>query len=1244
VFGDYLVTFLKLLAVIVVCGISVCTQGREIDLSGRVVPFEITSDSVLSGSLEKRFVPGGSAIQVQPELSEGAADLMYGLLVPVAGETTVTVNGERIDLMPVERIGAAVYMVDQRMLEPGKNMIRIDRAKPGSWSGVVMFSITDTAEQVHFDQYFGERPVEAGLSAGTREVPVSALQTNYDVLWYDCTWKPTVANQLVYMETGSEVTMGARALVAGLQVVEIDFDMNPNNNGGPGMVIDYLDSGPGTVGFSYTYVNNNTNPRLRVNLPTPLAEGQEFRVRIGYHGTPNNIGYKEIFSRNAMYSELHGSNNRPVVYTVSQPYGSRRWWPSKDHPSDKATTTVQRIIVPKPAGYTLTAVSNGKLVDTIDQGSTLMYVWDNEYPIATYLVTMCISDYIYRGGTYASQDGQKTMPVGHYIYPEHDAFEGLGYLGTLQAMNFLAGRFGEYPFINQKYATAAWNIGWAIEHQTATSMPGGSTEGVYHGLTRRNIHELAHHWFGDKVTMADWDHLWLNEGFATYCEALFTETYTGKVAYHSLVNSWGLTSGRTIVPIVSSESDGFNDATVYKRPAFVLHMLRHVLGDEAFFAGCRHYLNLGYTSTLSQPNDSGAPDFQTAMEQGAGLTTGSLGQFFDQWLYSPNSNFEFQPIYSFAAPYNPTNQSVMITLDQHQGLNDFHMPVDIVLTDASNNKTTVTVLAASSSLTVPLGSFVPVSASLDPDRWILHSLRANIVTSSLPVGSANVPYSASFTGITSSSTTITWAKTSGASWVTISSNGLISGVPPAAGTYPIGVMATNGAASQSAVFYIVVNNAAPPPAVVINEVLYTNSVSAAPENNEFIELLNTTSVPVNLGDWQIVVVDTTGNAVRTVTIPQGTTLAAGDYYVLGNSAIINAVYPNAVDQNMNWNEALPDGTPGAIVLKTAAGVRVDSFAYRADRAFGAGNHAGMAVSEGGTGYTLSYVMSDTANNVTVGRLPDGKDTNVNLLDFANMVPSPGSANQGIALPFEDDFAGGAKTEWRTAFAEPVRTIEPATNGQPKPSSNGNRVLEVADMTGGGDVVFLPGGYDELNVEGEIWIPGASSAPWSIGVGIGTRVESGWFSSTSGYGLEHGFYLEYQNGTGIGLKNGRVPNAANQARLLAANSLGAPGSGFTGFTTTELGTRAAVPQQTWQEFRLYFSTANNRIFARLGDAIIYDGLIPENLQNVSGGVTIGFREEHSGNPVAGIGEGTYIDNIRINNTAPPLAGIEAYSLY
>jgi len=1237
------VKFHKFLATILTCGISFCADGRDIDLSGRVVPFSITNDSILSGSLEKRFVPGGAVLQVQPELSKEAADLLYGLLVPGSGETTVTVNGERIDLLPVDRTGAAVYLVDQRMLEPGKNTIRVDRAEPGPWSGMAMFSVTDTAEQVHFAQYFGEYPVEAGLSAGTREVPVSALQTNYDVLWYDCTWKPTVANQLVYMETGSEVTMGARALVAGLQVIEIDFDMNPANNGGPGMVIDYLDSGPGTGGLSSTYINNNTNPRLRVTLPAPLAEGQEFRVRIGYHGTPNTTGYREIFSQNSMYSRVHGPQDRPVVYTVSQPYGGRRWWPSKDHPSDKATTTVQRIIVPKPAGYTLTAVSNGKLVDTIDQGSTLMYVWDNEYPIATYLMTMCISDYIYRGGTYTSQDGQKTMPVGHYIYPEHDGFEGFGYLGTLQAMNFLAGRFGEYPFINQKYATAAWNISWAIEHQTATSMPGGSTEGVYHGLTRRNIHELAHHWFGDKVTMADWDHLWLNEGFATYCEALFTETYIGKIAYHSLVNSWDLTPSGSLVPIVSSQSDGFNDATVYKRPAFVLHMLRHVLGDEAFFAGCRHYLNLGYTSTLSQPNDSGAPDFQTAMEQGAGLSTGSLEQFFDQWLYSPNANFEFQPIYSFAAPYNPTNQSVTITLDQHQGLNDFHMPVDIVLTDAGNNTTTVTVPAGSNSLTVPMGSFVPVSASLDPDRWILRSLRANIVTSSLPVGSANVPYSASFAGVTNSST-ISWSKTSGASWATISSNGLISGVPPAAGTYPVGVTATNGTASQAAVFYIVVNNAAPPPAVVINELLYANSVSGATENNEFIELLNTTSEPVNLGDWQVVAIDSTGNAVRTITIPQGTTLAAGDYYVIGNSAIINAVYPNAVDQNMNWSEALPDGTPGAIVLKTSAGVRVDSFAYRADRAFGAGNHAGMAVSEGGTGQTLSFVMSDTANNVTVGRLPDGKDTNVNLLDFANMVPSPGSANQSIALPFEDDFTGGAKTEWRAAFAEPVRTIQPVANGLPKPSNNGGRVLEVVDITGGGDVVFLPGGFDELNVEGEIWIPGASSAPWSIGVGIGTRVESGWFSSTTGLGLEHGIYLEYQNGTGVDLKNGKVSNSANQARLFAANSLAAPGSGFVGFTETELGTREAIPQETWQPFRLYFNRADNRTFAKLGDAMIYDGAIPASLQNVSGGVTIGFREEHSGSPLAGVGEGAYIDNIRINNIAPPMAGIESYSLY
>src|SRR4029078_8219923 len=142
-------------------------------------------------------------------------------------------------------------------------------------------------------------------------------------------------------------------------------------------------------------------------------------------------------------------------------------------------------------GYALTAVSNGKLTSVTDNGDgTSTHVWVNSYPIATYLVCMSVTNYVLTETAYTALDGVTTMPLRHYLYPENLGTEGNGYLGTLQVMNFYRDTFGEYPFLNEKYETATWNITFGIEHQTCTGMPEGVSAGVGNGFTRRNRHEL----------------------------------------------------------------------------------------------------------------------------------------------------------------------------------------------------------------------------------------------------------------------------------------------------------------------------------------------------------------------------------------------------------------------------------------------------------------------------------------------------------------------------------------------------------------------------------------------------------------------------------------------------------------------------------------------------------------------------------------------------------------------------------
>ncbi len=1217
--------------------------AKPIDLTGRHLPFMISDDSILSGTLESRFVPGGKSVQVKPELTPDAASLIYGLLIPGIAETTVTVNGARVDIVPLERRDSLLYWVDANQLTVGENAVRIDRSTAASWAGVVMFSLIDTFEEDHFNQAFSK--VSATSEArSVRDTPPSSNQDDYDVLWYDCTWAPSMS--AAYMNVGSEATMGARALVNNFQTADIDFDMNPSGNGGAPMVIDYIDSGAGTAPLSYVIMPSSVAPRIRVTLPTPLTAGSDFKIRIGYHGAPNDNAATEIFNTNPLYARTHGSNNRPVVFSVSQPYGTRRWWPCKDHPSDKATTSIQRIVVPKQAGYTLTAVSNGLLTNTIDHGTTLEYVWENSYPIATYLMSMAISDYIYRGGTYTSQDGQKTMPVGHWIHSEHLGLDGNGHVGTIQAMNFFAEVFGEYPFINEKYETAAWGLTYAIEHQTATSMPSGASDGVGNGLGRRNVHELAHHWFGDKVTMHSWNHLWLNEGFATYCEALFDEYFRGNFSFHTRVNGWIVGSG----PVVSTNGDGFGDGNIYKRGAWVLHMLRFTIGDDNFFAAMRAYAATGYTTALSQPGNGDAPvDFQSVVEQASNMAPGTLNAFFTQWLYSSNNgpNHSSRPTYSYSASYDLETSSVQVRLNQTQSRSAFQMPVEIGLIAADSATTSVIVPAGDSMATFPMGNFVPVVSTLDPDNWVLNYQSTSIETVSLAPAILNEPYS--FT-LLQSSTSGSWQKISGASWITVSGTGVIQGTPPATGVYPVSVRLTRSGISIDAAYDLIVASNSPPPSVVINELLYENN--DGDDTAEYVELLNVTGDPVDISGWQIAPISgSTGEATAaTVTIPSGTILQPGDYYVAGNPSPINAVYGNVVDLNTNWNESLSDADPSAIVLKTNLGVRADSLAYRSDRSFASGSQTSLALAEGGTGRGISAGITNVTDNAVLGRLPNGADSGSNLLDFALIPPSPGAANSaGYTLPFFDDFNAGPRAEWKPAFETPVRVAIPGQAGKPPvaaPAPAGGAALEVYDTTGGGDVAYLPGAFEKLNMEGFIWIPQNVSpgGAWSTGVGIATRVESAWFSGSNGFALQNGFYLEYQNGPDVRLSGGRVPDTPGIARLLAVDASATPGVGFSGFSVTSLGGSTVVAPGSWQPFRLFFDGPANRLYANIGNSVIYDGVIPAGGYPLSGGVTIGFRENHSGNLSAANREGTWVDNIKLNTDAPARAGIEDFNLY
>ncbi|MBL0103769.1 MAG: hypothetical protein IPP51_08435 [Bacteroidetes bacterium] len=225
------------------------------------------------------------------------------------------------------------------------------------------------------------------------------------------------------------------------------------------------------------------------------------------------------------------------------------------------------------------------MLSAVEQnGSTNTYQWKHRYPIAAYLVCLAVTDYAEY--SHWVPYGSDLLEVQNYVYPEDSAFAVTQTNQIVPIMQLYDTLFGIYPFQNEKYGHAQFNWGGGMEHQTITFVSGFDFELI--------AHELAHHWFGDKVTCASWHDIWLNEGFATYLALLCYE--------HMDPNYW-LMSKQYYISSVTSSPDGsvycpdtldpnriFDGRLSYFKGAMILNQLRWVIGDSAFFAGCNNYL------------------------------------------------------------------------------------------------------------------------------------------------------------------------------------------------------------------------------------------------------------------------------------------------------------------------------------------------------------------------------------------------------------------------------------------------------------------------------------------------------------------------------------------------------------------------------------------------------------------------------------------------------------------------------
>jgi len=460
-----------------------------------------------------------------------------------------------------------------------------------------------------------------------------AASTDYDVKYYRCYWNIDPAVSAI---SGS-VAMHFKTLAA-LDSIQMDISI--------AMVVDSVHYQGSKISFL-----QQTGDVLGIRFPSAIASNLLDSVTVYYQGTPAASGLGSFIQ--SMHNGI-----TPVVWTLSEPYGAKDWWPCKQTLDDKADS--MDIFITVPSGNK--AASNGLLKQVIPQGTNNIYYWKHRYPIVTYLVCAAVTNYAEFTDTANLQSGK--VPVLYYTYPEDSLAARQTDAQLLTVMHYYDSLFIPYPFKAEKYGHAQFSWGGGMEHQTMTFVGG-----YFFDLLS---HELSHHWFGDHVTCGSWRDIWLNEGFATWCTGISLGRLFGPDSYRiwqeqQIANITSLPDGSVYVDDTTSVSRIFSGRLSYAKGAYLLHMLRWKLGDNAFFTALRNYQNDASLSYAFARTDR----LQQHLENASGQ---NLTNFFTQWFYGQG-----YPSY-FTIWNQDKNNQFKITLNQttsHDTVAFFEMPVPI---------------------------------------------------------------------------------------------------------------------------------------------------------------------------------------------------------------------------------------------------------------------------------------------------------------------------------------------------------------------------------------------------------------------------------------------------------------------------------------------------------------------------------------------------------------------------------------
>ncbi len=457
----------------------------------------------------------------------------------------------------------------------------------------------------------------------------------------------------------------------------------------------------------------------RITLDRAYNAGEQFTVKVNYSGTPRNVGLGSfVCSGTAL-------NGQPFAGSLAEPYYAASIWPVKDsengqsgNNSDKSTATIS---ITAPSAYR--SVANGILQSvTPVAGGKNKYTWRTNIPTATYLYCFAthaynVYDFVYNYPLPAG--GTANMPFQINISPGSDTVGNRAiWSQSLQMLETLRPVFGLYPFVSEKYGIYQFTFGGGMEHQTMTGMGGTFSESV-------TVHELGHQWWGDNVTCKTWNDIWVNEGFATYSEALWYERKpgaSGLPALHSAMANrrpnaatMNGTSGASVYCYnVASPNPIFDGNTSYRKGGWALHTLRKYVGDVTFFQILANY--------RAAYEGSGATTQELA--DVASATHGSsLQDYFDTFVFGQGT-----PVYAYGTEAVTINGQTYLKLHLRQtqdlamGENGrFVTPIDVRITTPSGTTTAVIFNnEREESFVIPTDGLAS-AVVLDENNWILNN-------------------------------------------------------------------------------------------------------------------------------------------------------------------------------------------------------------------------------------------------------------------------------------------------------------------------------------------------------------------------------------------------------------------------------------------------------------------------------------------------------------------------------------------